>query len=224
MFPVYPISNLSFGVPVGAIIAFAGYIGPPVSLPASPFDYSSSPPLSPAVTNNIEGWGWMVCDGRLVYCRDYPLLFMAIGFLYSRQGDTYQAATSPLGLTNSDKDAQFRVPDYRGYFLRGATGTSKNDPDAAMRTLTNTAIQSPGVGSLQMDALQNHEHNYKEPAATATGGDGEPVLSPQPLSTLASSDPNPTNLDKLPVNTSNAENRPKNMAVHYLIKYSNVFG
>ncbi|MDN2709786.1 phage tail protein [Janthinobacterium sp. SUN118] len=59
---------------------------------------------------SIEAWGWMVCDGRLLGVSQYPELFATLGYLYGGANDT------------------FRLPDYRGCFLRGrAAGT---DTDA----------------------------------------------------------------------------------------------
>lgn len=210
------------GMPVGAIIAFAGDIGDPVSSPPGAQDYSTDPVRNNPVTNNVEGWGWMVCDGRLLYCRAYPQLFNAIGFLYSQSGDPY-----PPGTTSPPSDASFRIPDYRGYFLRGVNGTAMNsdgsgpnDPDEGMRKLNDGTVNS-GVGSAQQDALQTHWHTYNEvsaPGATmVTGGDAT-----QPNGTANTS--LPTNVSDSPPGQSNTvrtstETRSKNIYVHYLIKY-----
>lgn len=217
MIPLLPLQTPS--LPPGAVIAFAGDIGAPVSTPSSPDDYTTDPVPNGAITNNIEAWGWMVCDGRMLYCRAYPQLFLAIGFLYSQQSDPYQPGfngTLPA-------DAEFRIPDYRGYFLRGVSGTAGAgvDPDVANRQLVNTQLNQ-GVGTIQQDALQNHWHGYAmaQGAPIQVQEGGAPALESagtsdtQPPTTI----PNPPGTAKETIRTS-TETRAKNFYVHYLIKY-----
>lgn len=54
---------------------------------------------------------WMVCDGRPVSKVDYPELFAAIG-------TTYGQGTDSGGAKVAQRD--FNLPNYEGYFLRGA--------------------------------------------------------------------------------------------------------
>lgn len=75
---------------------------------------------------------FLMCDGTSYATSAYPNLFAAIGYSCGGSG------------------ANFNVPDLRGQFLRGVTGTSANDPD----TLTRTAMNAGGntgnnVGSVQ---------------------------------------------------------------------------
>jgi hypothetical protein len=210
-------------LPPGAIIAFAGDIGAPVSTPPSTDDYTTDPVSGGAMTNNIEAWGWMVCDGRLLYCRAYPQLFLALGFLYSQSDDPY-----PPGYQGQlPADAEFRIPDYRGYFLRGVTGTAVDgqgnpvDPDLALRALTNTTGNC-GVGSIQQDALQLHWHQYTMPKKVPAQivQEGTPLtVGPDTADTSHPSNvPTPPGKATNTVRTS-AETRAKNIYVHYLIKY-----
>ena len=210
-------------LPPGAIIAFAGDIGAPVSTPPSQSDYTTDPVTGGAITNNIEAWGWMVCDGRLLYCHAYPQLFRILGFLYSQKGDPY-----PPGYQgNLPPDAEFRIPDYRGYFLRGVTGTAVDgqgnpvDPDLATRALTNTT-PNYGVGSIEQDALQMHWHEYTMPqiAPAQIVQEG----APQTYTTASADTSAPTNISTNPGGATNTvristETRAKNFYVHYLIKY-----
>jgi len=205
-------------LPPGAIIAFAGDIGDPVSTPPSSNDYTTDPIPNGAITNNIEAWGWMVCDGRQLYISMYPQLFQAIGFLYSQQNDPYQPGyngTLPA-------DAEFRIPDYRGYFLRAVSGTATGiDPDISLRQLTNQQANQ-GVGSIQQDALQDHWHLYsmadgtpvevQEGGAPALVGTGNTAT--QPPTTI----PTPPGTARETIRTS-TESRSKNIYVHHLIKY-----
>jgi microcystin-dependent protein len=61
--------------------------------------------------------GWFPCDGRELDNVTHRELFAAIGYANGGDGST-----------------KFRVPDYRGYFLRGVSQGSGRDPDAATRT------------------------------------------------------------------------------------------
>jgi len=73
---------------------------------------------------------YLVCDGRELARDQYPLLFSKIGYIYGGSG------------------GGFKLPDYRGYFLRGVDGGSKHDPDAATRATAGGQV-GDFVGSLQ---------------------------------------------------------------------------
>jgi microcystin-dependent protein len=187
--------------PVGAVTAFAGCVGSAQPATASPPD--ASPPAGPHVTTPVEAWGWMLCDGRTLVTHRYPELFAALGYQYGGSGD------------------RFAIPDYRGYFLRGVDLGAGNDPDVALRTVPPGASGSKEqVGSIQADALLAHTHDYQNaPApAAATGSGNAATTSAQTVATSGPLDAagapfSPSTL------VSKAENRPKNMYVHYLIKF-----
>jgi Phage Tail Collar Domain len=87
--------------------------------------------------------GWLLCDGRAVSRLQYPDLFATIGVSHG-QGDSV--------LT-------FNLPDYRGLFLRGVSGTSVNDPDKLTRLPMNHGGNAGNaVGSTQMDLVGSHDH------------------------------------------------------------------
>jgi len=79
--------------------------------------------LGPPV-GTIQSWGggvapsggWLICDGTLLSQTTYASLFKAIGSAYGVSG------------------SNFNIPDLRGRFLRGVSGTSTNDPDKTTRT------------------------------------------------------------------------------------------
>jgi microcystin-dependent protein len=76
--------------------------------------------------------GFLMCDGTSYATSAYPALFAAIGYSCGGSG------------------ANFNVPDLRGQFLRGVTGSSANDPDASSRTAMNTGGNTGNnVGSVQ---------------------------------------------------------------------------
>lgn len=152
-------------------------------------------------TTAIETWGWMHCDGRELAISEYPQLYAALGTRYGGGGD------------------RFKIPDYRGVFLRGVDGGSGRDPDLAQRQPSGTGTAAE-VGSLQKAALQRHDHIYQAapnvaapgPPGTAPGvGAGEPKLTTQ----------GPTDALSPPgsVAVSDRETRPINLSIHFAIKY-----
>lgn len=149
---------------------------------------------------NIEALGWMICDGRELEKGQYPELFAALGNLYGGQ------------------DEMFNLPDYRGYFLRGVDADGKHDPDTDKR-IAPAGGQQTGVGSSQDDALQTHQHTYnKTELTTIVPGDTlppTPVAGP-PKAALTVEPIDKPNNPKI----SAHETRPKNIYVHYMIKYT----
>jgi microcystin-dependent protein len=177
-------------LPVGSVTAFAG----PLSM--SGMDQGGS--------SLLEAWGWMFCDGRALACSQYPELFTVLGYVYGGAGD------------------QFHIPDYRGYFLRGVGAGTDNDPDRATRTRPPGGQGlSDGVGSLQSCALQVHEHAYQSapaPAAVSQSGSASGAASVQ--QTLTEGGPVPGKGQSAAVEVSQAETRPLNVYVNYIIKFT----
>ncbi|HBE18940.1 MAG TPA: hypothetical protein DEG17_00510 [Cyanobacteria bacterium UBA11149] len=166
-------------LPVGTVIAFAGKI-------------ESSPSESPSkYTTHIEAFGWMVCDGRSFKISEYPELFAVLGYLYGGE------------------DSEFKIPDYRGLFLRGVDNRSKDkdgeDPDGPRQ-----------LGSRQEDALKAHQHTYNAVKALATPSPEGKVAGASSISTEDTI--NPIKPEK---SISPDETRPKNISVNYIIKYTN---
>jgi len=147
----------------------------------------------------------MLCDGRTLKISDYPELFAALGYRYSPTGggDT------------------FSIPDLRGYFLRGTdprgADQGGNDPDAGERTMMD-GTTSPAVGSRQDCAFQLHEHDYSQAEAQSAPSSGGNAGVVTELSAATSKIvPDPAGTTPL---TSRAETRPKNISVHYLIRFT----
>ncbi len=194
--PVPPIGQLQSAVPAGTIVAYAGEIK--TFSPNTP-----DPPSNPKVPVVAVAYsGWILCDGQALKIYEFPQLFAAIGFLYGQQGDD-----------------QFRIPDLRGFFLRGAHGELNNvDPDAQKRTpATNGSVTGPG--SIQGSAIQSHKHKYQMPQSATVAGDKGPALS-----TTIAQDTEAPDLDSMSGKTplqdkvSADETRPVNIYVNYLIK------
>lgn len=203
-------------VPVGAICAYAGRLTPESDRPNDVWSNSgcaggTEAGLPPAAGSSdipvvlIEAQGWMVCDGRWLEPAKYPELYAVLATLY---GD--------------DGEGRFRIPDLRGLFLRGVDSGAGRDPDAARRRGPTGTGDDSGVGSLQCDAVQDHVHSYQAASLTATGQSGEGALTPgQPTATGTAAQPDsisPLLPDGEPIRTS-SETRPRNVAVHYLIRF-----
>lgn len=138
--------------------------------------------------------GYLLCDGTPYSRTTYASLFSAIGTAYG----------------NGDGSTTFNVPDLRGQFLRGVTGASANDPDAASRTANNSGGNTANnVGSEQGYQVQSHLHSIPN-IFLGGGGVSNTVQG------------NPTN-PSLPLSqntggTGGNETRPINVYVTFVIK------
>lgn len=196
-----------FGLPAGCVIAFAGEVS------------AIGAPLAPYLLD-IERWGWMVCDGRQLPISHYPELFAVLGFRYVLQGESTDLPTDPKAAAA----AKFRIPDYRGTFLRGVNGSRSDgngDPDAGLRT-SSSGASSAEAGSMQQHALQNHEHFFPQ-VSSATGGSGPAVAGvPTPGNHNGKTVEDPQPQDNAgEFFLSKHETRPKNVSVHYLVRTTN---
>jgi hypothetical protein len=98
----------------------------------------------------------------------------------SANGMAYAAATYQalcLAISNDNggganancTSGDFNVPDYRGQFLRGVSGTSGRDPDAATRTAMNTGGNTgDNVGSIEANAVGPHTHSLNGSTGVAS--------------------------------------------------------
>lgn len=165
---------------------------------------------------NTPPTGWLLCDGSAVSRLTYVDLYNTILTTHG-QGD---------GTTT------FNIPDYRGRFLRGTSGSATTDPDKAGRGAMNAGGDSGNsVGSIQGTALTAHSHGWQ----VVLGG---PVNSA--LSGSAGTDsfsqtgfrPGASNGDvsfstatvagsvmALPISSTTGESRPINAYTNFIIKY-----
>lgn len=139
------------------------------------------------------------CNGNSYDPELYPDLYAAIGFKWGNDS----------GL--------FRVPDLRGYFLRGVDHGENVDPDAGSRTAKFAGGNTgSNVGSYQADAFQCHEHKLPE-LASASGSDTALTVD-----TSATADTDPiTTVGEIESECdeprTSLETRPKNAYVEYII-------
>ena len=83
-----------------------------------------------AYTGRTDPTGWLICDGRAISKTTFSNLFSVIGVQFGDAGEN------------------FKIPNYRGAFLRGTFGT-------------DTHI-GPEINKSQGDAIQQHTHNIQD--------------------------------------------------------------
>lgn len=134
--------------------------------------------------------GFLLCDGTSYLRATYPNLFSVISTSYGSADSTH-----------------FNVPDFRGQFLRGVSGTSTNDPDKASRTVMNTGGNTGNnIGSIQSYQIQSHTHPVQtnDQSTGATSG--------------AAFSTGNTSANGIATSTGGNETRPINAYVNYIIK------
>jgi len=187
------------GLPPGAIMAFGG----------------SSVPS-----------GWFLCDGSAVSRTTYSNLFAAISINWG----------------TGDGINTFNLPDLRGRFLRGMDGGVGNDPDAATRTALLGGNTGDNVGSYQDDATSLpsgtsftgtssgstsfdgiHIHTVDEAAIAGNGANTIATnffTMTSSLNTNSAGSHSHTTSGNITVTSGgDAESRPINASVKYIIKY-----
>lgn len=146
--------------------------------------FFSSVPVGTVIAvahNNAPDFGWLKCNGTTVSRAAYPRLYEKIANFYGFQTST-----------------DFRVPDFRGEFLRGLDDGRGLDPGRNIAQLQAQSIQSHshGLSVLRGDRGPNQDGNL-------VFGD-EDYYPYVPRQTDA---------------TGGTETRPRNMPVVYWIKY-----
>jgi microcystin-dependent protein len=147
--------------------------------------------------------GWLFCNGALVSRSTYANLFAAIA----------------INFGGGDGISTFRLPDFRGQFLRGNDEGAGVDPG---RTL----------GSTQSDAFASHMHGISDPGhAHGPAAGGFFFMSRESSSMGLSWGGNYAGFNEVGTtgaaltgitgtqDTGGTETRPKNVAVNYIIKY-----
>lgn len=100
--------------------------------------------------NTTAPTGFLACEGQEVLQSDFPALYTAIGTTWG---------------TASNAASHFKLPDFRGAFLRG-TGSN-----ATHNMANGNDFAGPSVGSFENDQFQNHAH---ESLVTINSGTGYP--------------------------------------------------
>jgi microcystin-dependent protein len=98
--------------------------------------------------------GWLLCDGLELDPDTHPQLYAVLG--------TAHGGNAPFS---------FRIPDYRGFFLRGVDGGAGVDPDASTRlAMAPGGNTGNAVGSVQLHQFQTHSHSTTSHSHTINPG------------------------------------------------------
>ena len=179
------------------------------------------------VANGVPG-GWLLCDGRGVGSADYPELFRSIG-----RGWGNGTSRCPAGAA-----CDFNLPDLRGTFLRGVDAGAGRDPAGGRDRGASQAGGNVGdnVGSVQdwstarpRIPLQTdnpaHSHSIgMELDGARVGAHLDYVSGPGNTSHLGSAgfgqgSTGETTHSHTVTGGGDAETRPFNAAVNFLVKY-----
>lgn len=137
--------------------------------------------------------GYLICDGTAISRTTYASLYAVVG---NRHG-------------SGDGSTTFRLPDYRGLFLRGRANGSSDDPDRATRTVMNAGgATGDNVGSYQSHQYQSHAHGIE----IGYGGSNSSARASGAGSSVYQAEDNSNS-------SGGNETRPKNAYVNYIIKY-----
>ncbi|WP_455474481.1 phage tail protein [Bartonella sp. B30(2025)] len=86
--------------------------------------------------------GWLLCDGATYNRKDYPQLFEAIGDKWGK-----------------DSDTTFKVPDFRGMFLRGFDDGRGLDKNRNFADMQEDSIKSH-THDCTIESAGEHTHNF----------------------------------------------------------------
>ena len=161
--------------------------------------------------------GYLLCDGKPYSQEDYLSLYDAIGKAWGEDGVS-----------------TFRVPDLRGYFLRGVDPNSVDKDGDSRNSLYTSGNSGRSVGSYQDDAVKSHLHAAGTLRTTTNGEHSHD------MNQLADESGNGNNIDGTDGTGTNQntgiagnhthdltgetaeyignESRPINVYVHYIIK------
>ena len=134
--------------------------------------------------------GYLICDGSEKSRTTYNELYGIIGTIYGTGTGT------------------FKLPDYRGRFLRAFDSTANRDPDRLLRGNRGDGLTGNNIGTTQESAFEQHSHYYNALPGVSNFSAGG-IASKSGIAA--------------PVQTAGAgiatETRPKNITVLYCIKY-----
>lgn len=194
-FPPNPSPGEEFTDSNGTVWVWNGTVWAVSSAPATLYGEAGSIAMYAGINEPI---GWLHCDGRAISRASYPFLFQAIGTDY---GD-------------GDGSTTFNIPDLRGEFIRGFDAGRGVDAGRVF-------------GSNQAGNVSTHQHATASPLGSSGvswsftswpygAAPGEPTRS-----TAGGGGANPGSQvprNSGPPNSVEDDNRPRNVAVWYIIK------
>jgi microcystin-dependent protein len=178
------------GVPTGSVISFLG--------------------------NTIPS-GWLLCNGQALSSAEYPLLFSLLGTVFG-DGST--------GI-NGGGGKDFNLPDYRGEFLRGLDEGRGVDPDRALAQAQVAGTKAPSTaftGTTNSAGAHSHgidgsfgsnSMNHTTTTNVAFGSTSYGSGNTSGIINSAGAHTHTVTIN----GGGDAETRPRNMAVRYIIKY-----
>jgi microcystin-dependent protein len=161
---------------------------------------------------NSAPTGWLAADGtQYAKTGTYATLFAAIGVTY---GETN--GSGGVGTTH------FRVPDLRGYFVRGAGANSDTTSAGTFGAKqTDSVIAHTHSGTTGNESV-DHTHGYSADTGRAAGaGGGGATINQLTAATTSGVSANHThNFTTSSQSPAGAtETRPRNVAMLYCIKF-----
>ncbi|WP_455481295.1 Bgr_08870 family protein [Bartonella sp. B12(2025)] len=146
--------------------------------------------------------GWLLCDGATYEREDYPQLFKAIGDKWGKRSDT-----------------TFKVPDFRGIFLRGFDDGRGVDPNRQFAYIQQGSIEShTHFGFIEEAGEHTHQFQYNGVGMNANDiGHRNPYYRRETISDTTK--PAGAHTHGITISaTGEAETRPVNATVVYAIK------
>ncbi|MBL7914934.1 MAG: tail fiber protein [Bacteroidia bacterium] len=156
-------------------------------------------PYAGEISGSWEDNGWMICDGRLLDRTSFAQLFAAINTNFGTADST-----------------TFNIPDLRGLFIRGTSGSSDKDPDRLTRFALNVNGNTGNkVGSYQNYATAKPKNDFKSIIANGISGTCNFDVGCQGSGAKKSGD------QTFAVSSGGElESCPVNSYVYYIIKYA----
>ena len=168
--------------------------------------------------------GWLLCDGTAYNQADYASLFSVIGSIYNTQTNptTNAAWAAPSA-------GQFRVPDYRGIFLRSA-GQASGQSSVTVGGHQSQATAKNGLNAATSGADGNHSHQMSTAIASSGGeasgygltndypGFANRALVTSSVQSIIATTTSSANHGHAISITGDSETRPTNKGVLYIIK------
>lgn len=186
------VKNTSNGPRAGTVIAFAGAAEPD---------------------------GWLICNGQALSSATYPELYAALG-------TTFGNGSSGI---NGGGGKNFNVPDLRGEFVRGLDDSRNLDPGRTIGTVQDAGTKhpvNPFTGTTSSDGAHSHPvpirvstdpmHIHVSTESAAPGWNQTTGI--YTVNTSPVSEGEHIHLVVV-VSGGDAETRPRNVSMNYIIKY-----
>lgn len=154
---------------------------------------------------NAPPSGYLECNGSLVSRTTYPALWTAA----QASGNIVVDASWDLGMfSTGDLTTTFRIPDYRGEFLRGWDNGKGTDSGRAIGT-----SQNDGVGPIGLND-PSHDHTFPSRNDGLSGG-GSTIVN---VGVEQFTQNTGSSVTGITITGTISETRPKNVAGMFCIK------